>query len=318
MPAVVYDPRYNIGFWGSDRLHPFDTRKYGRAWQELQRQCGPELRRAHVKVDRAITDAELQLVHSPDYLTSIRRPSEIAKAVEVPLLRKFPGWILDRYLLQPMKWATRGTVLACEAAFTAGVAFNLGGGFHHAKRDRGEGFCLFSDIPLAVRQLRDKGLLQPEQRVAYVDLDAHQGNGVCHLFAEDPDVFIYDQYNADIYPSYDREARERIDCDVPLDFSCPGAEYLEQLRGRLPGFLDSISRTQPIQLAIYNAGTDVLTGDPLGGLSLTAEDILARDHFTIDQLRERNIPVAMLTSGGYTAESYRLIAATVASFLQSS
>lgn len=315
MPAVVYDPRYNIGFWGSDRLHPFDTRKYGRAWQELQRQCGHELKRAHVKVNRAVTDDELLLVHSADYLASIRNSDKIAAAVEVPFLRKFPGWMLDRYLLQPMKWATRGTVLACEAAFSAGVAFNLGGGFHHAKHARGEGFCLFADIPFAVRQLRDNGALKPGQRIAYIDLDAHQGNGVCHQFAEDRDVFIYDQYNANIYPSYDRESRARIDCDVPLEFGCSGAEYLEELRGQLPGFLDSISRTQPIQLAIYNAGTDVLAGDPLGGLSLTAEDVLTRDLFTIDELRKRGIPVAMLTSGGYTAESYQLIAATVAGYL---
>jgi histone deacetylase 11 len=316
MPAVVYDPRYNIGFWGSDRLHPFDTRKYGRAWRELQRLCGPDLEPAHVKVDRAVTDAELQLVHSADYLAAIRHPGEIAKAVEVPLLRKFPGWILDRYLLQPMKWATRGTALACEAALRAGVAFNLGGGFHHAKHDRGEGFCLFADIPFAVRQLREIGTLKPGQRVAYIDLDAHHGNGVCHQFAEDRDIFIYDQYNANIYPSFDRKSRARIDCDVPLEFGCSGADYLKTLRGQLPGFLDSICRTQPITLAIYNAGTDVLAGDPLGGLSLSAEDILARDRFAIDQLRERDIPVAMLTSGGYTVESFQLIAATVAAYFR--
>jgi histone deacetylase 11 len=84
---------------------------------------------------------------------------------------------------------------------------------------------------------------------------------------------------------------------------------------RLPGFLDSITRSGEVGLAIYTAGTDVLAVDDLGMLMLTAEDVLARDVFVVDQLRLRNVPVVMLLGGGYTSESHRLIAISVAAIL---
>src|SRR5205823_7291319 len=114
-----------------------------------------------------------------------------------------------------------------------------------------------------------------------------------------------------IYPSYDRDARDRIDCPVPLPSPCTGAQYLRLLELSLPGFLDSVGRTGRIGLAVYNAGTDVFEGDALGRLSLTAADVLARDLYVIDQLRSRDIPVVVLLSGGYSRESYRLVANTV-------
>jgi histone deacetylase 11 len=152
--------------------------------------------------------------------------------------------------------------------------------------------------------------------VAYIDLDAHQGNGVCHQFLADTKVFLYDAFNPDIYPAYDRQARERVDCAVPLPTGCAGSEYLRLLDRTLPGFLDAIGRSARVGLAVYNAGTDVYAGDALGGLGLSAADVLARDLFVIDQLRSRGIPVVMLLSGGYSQDSYRLVSATVVELLQ--
>jgi histone deacetylase 11 len=129
-------------------------------------------------------------------------------------------------------------------------------------------------------------------------------------------VFIYDAFNPRIYPSYDRDARDRIDCLVPLPSQCTGAEYLRLLELTLPGFLDSIGRNGRVGLAVYNAGTDVFEGDALGFLSLTAADVLARDLYVIEQLRARGIPVVMLLSGGYSRESYGLVANTVVELLR--
>ena len=107
-------------------------------------------------------------------------------------------------------------MMAARECVEHGFAVNLGGGFHHANRDGGEGFCIYSDIALAIHMLRNDGSLADDGRVAYVDLDAHQGNGVCHVFRRDDRVFIFDMYNSRIYPVSDVEARRRIDCDVPL------------------------------------------------------------------------------------------------------
>jgi histone deacetylase 11 len=215
-----------------------------------------------------------------------------------------------------MRWAVGGSLVAAREALACGVAVNLSGGYHHAKPDSGEGFCVFNDIAYLIHGMRREGRLAAEDRVAYIDLDAHQGNGVCHHFRTDRHVFVYDAFNPHIYPSYDQEARVRIDCAVPLPANCTGTEYLRLLDRSLPGFLDSIGQNARIGLAVYNAGTDVFEGDALGGLRVSASDVVARDLYVFEQLRARGIPVVMLLSGGYSRDSYRLVANTVVELLR--
>jgi histone deacetylase 11 len=312
---IVYSRHYDIGFFGLERLHPFDSRKYSRAWRCLKRELGSRLRRLHVKPHRAVSKEELLRVHSAEYLERLRRPKYVAAALELPIVAKLPSFVIDRCILRPMRWGTMGSILAVQEAIKHGLAVNLSGGYHHAKPDEGEGFCIYADIALAVDAARREGLVRTDARVAYIDTDAHQGNGVCHTFLEDKRVFIFDMYNHTIYPWYDHIAQERIDCHVRVQAGDTSDEYIAALKNTLPGFLDSISRAQPVELAIYNAGTDVYEGDALGDLNVKAEHILERDLFVVDQLRHRNIPVAMLLSGGYSSESYQHVFATVKSLI---
>lgn len=113
-----------------------------------------------------------------------------------------------------------------------------------------------------------------------------------------------------IYPILDVEARQRIDCDLGITSEITDAEYIGQLHSHIPGFLDSVGRS-PIGLAIYNAGTDVVAGDPLGGLSLSANAIRERDLYVVGELRKRGIPTIMVLSGGYTKQSFQLVADSV-------
>ncbi|MFT5126642.1 MAG: histone deacetylase 11 [Rhodothermales bacterium] len=192
-----------------------------------------------------------------------------------------------------MRWATRGTVLAADAAMRHGFVINIGGGFHHAKPDDGEGFCIYSDIGLAVKHLRDTEQISDKDNVAYINLDAHQGNGVCHVFMHDRRLRIFDMYNGDIYPRCDRTAARRIDADFPLQSGCADEQYLEILREQLPQFLDGCAPA----FAIYNAGMDIFADDPLGGLSISAAGIIERDVYTVGELRKRGIPSVMVLSG---------------------
>lgn len=310
-PRIVYDRRVNLGFPGAQRLHPFDLRKYARAWDALRKELGSRLAALHVEVPAPASDDDLRLVHSAEYLQSLKSSAVVAQAIEVPALRRAPWWLLDRFLLQPMRWAAAGSVVAARAALDCGLAFNLGGGFHHAKPGSGEGFSIYNDIALLVHRLRRESRLAESSRVAYVDLDAHLGNGVAWCFHDDPRLFLFDMHNDSIYPMFDSRALERVDCPIGLASGTGGSEYLELLRTRLPPFLDSISRSQRPALAIYNAGTDVLAGDPLGGLNLTPDDVLARDQFVLNTLRQLQIPAVMFTSGGYTEQSYQAIARTI-------
>jgi histone deacetylase 11 len=314
-PRIVYSRHYNIGFLGLERLHPFDSRKYGRAYRALAQRFGRDLKRRTLRPPRPVTRDELLWVHTPQYLERLRDPAYVAGALEIPQLCRVPGFILDRVILGRMRWAIAGTVLAAREAMQCGLAINLSGGYHHAGPDRGEGFSIYNDIALAVHALRRDGRLKDGDKVVYVDCDAHQGNGVCRAFADDNRVFIYDLYNAAIYPR-DAEARRRIDCDVPVSPNQLDSEYLATLTATLPPFLDGISKSALPAFAIYNAGTDILRGDPLGALAVTAAGVLKRDRFVLHQLIDRGIPTIMLPSGGYTRESFQLIANTVADVLQ--
>lgn len=315
MPRIVYSRNYNIGFYGLERLHPFDSRKYGRAWKQLRHHFGSSLRGYHVRPKRPASRRELLFVHTDAYLTQLRNSQYVADALEMPVLRHLPWRAIDFHILRPMRWATRGTIVAAEQAVTHGLAVNLSGGYHHAKPDRGEGFSIYSDAGIAVASLRKQGLISETARIVYVDTDAHQGNGVCHTFMDDNRVFIFDIFNSSIYPHFDFDARQRIDCEVRITNDCTDFEYMRELGTRLPGFLDSVCDS-PVDLAIYNAGTDVLKGDPLGDLSISAATIRERDLLVVHELYKRNIPTVMVLSGGYTKQSFQLVADSVVPLLE--
>ena len=309
-PAIVYSPRYTMHALGMDRLHPFDLQKYRRAWADVRRRLGPRADDLLVAPQRPVDDDDLALVHAEGYLASLRDSRTIAAAVEVAPVAMIPWRLLDRALLRPMRWATAGTLLGARLALERGEAINIGGGFHHASADRAEGFCIYADIPLAIAALRASDAFGAAGRIIYIDLDAHMGNGVARCLMPDRESFLFDMFNADIYP-YDPAARSRIDHPVPLPAGTTGPDYLATLRTQLPRFLDAVNTPDRPNLAIYNAGTDVYERDAIGALDLTFDDVTARDRIVIQSLRDRAIPWLMLTSGGYSPESWRMIADTV-------
>jgi histone deacetylase 11 len=265
---------------------------------------------------RAVSTKELLRVHTAEYLNQLRDSGYVARALELPVLAKFPAQLIDRYVLRAMRWGAAGTILAARLALDHGLAVNLSGGYHHAKPAAGEGFCIYGDVALAIDALRRDGLLAADDRVVHIDLDAHQGNGVCHFFMHDRAMFLFDAYNAEVYPAYDRDARQRLDCDIPLPRNAAETEYLKAVTSRLPAFLDTVATDSPIRLAIYNAGTDIYEHDALGGLRVSSRGIVSRDWFVLEQLLARRVPTVMLLSGGYHRDSYKIIRASVANILE--
>ncbi|HEU5117339.1 MAG TPA: histone deacetylase [Isosphaeraceae bacterium] len=293
MIPLIYHPLYNITAFGLERLHPFDSRKYRRIHDAL---ISRGLRRPSDFVrPRPASRPDLLRVHSEAYLRSLRRSRALAAILEVPIVRRLPPWVLDWRILRPMRYATGGTILACRLALEHGIAINLGGGFHHAGAGWGGGFCVYADVPLAVKILHDEGKVN---RVLVVDLDAHQGNGTASVFRDWPWAHILDLYEDDLFPF----TKELEDYPLPVPPGLMGDEYLDIILDALPPALDAV---RP-DLVVYNAGSDPYESDPLARYRLSATDLADRDLLVVDMVRERGIPVAMVLSGGYSAESWKI------------
>jgi histone deacetylase 11 len=302
MIPLVYAPGYNVTAFGLERLHRFDGRKYGRIRDAL---VSRGLRRSSdFTRPRPVSKAELLKVHTPGYLRSLGKSATLASILEVPLVGRLPAWVVNWRILRPMRHATGGTIQACRLALEWGIAINLGGGYHHAASGWGGGFCVYADAAIAARVLHDEGKVA---RVLVVDLDAHQGNGTASAFRDWPWASIYDLYERDIFPSH----KEPEDYPLPVRSGLGGFEYLEIVQNSLPHILDN---DRP-DLVIYNAGSDPFEGDPLAGFRLTANDLLERDLLVVSLAFERKIPLAMVLSGGYSAESWKIHADSIESLL---
>ncbi len=309
----VTHPQYDLGLLGIEKLHPFDTKKYSRALALAQSKMGAELNPRVVQVDRPASDEELALVHSEAYLQQLKKSRYIANILELPPVALVPNALVDKALMYPMRLATRGTIIAAELALKHGRAVNFAGGYHHAKPDSGEGFCLYNDIAIAIRSLRQSGKLGPAQTVLYVDLDVHQGNGVATAFLDEPSVKLFDMFGGHLGYPQDPVARQRVDHPVLLSAGLAGPRYIGVLQSELKAF---VAKYSDVGLCVYNAGTDIFEGDPLGQLRVAESSVLLRDRFVFEVMASHDIPCVMLPSGGYTDDSHRLISNTVCALLK--
>ncbi|WP_185236339.1 histone deacetylase family protein [Teredinibacter franksiae] len=302
---LVYSSGYDFSVMGLGKLHPFDAKKFSKAWKRLKANFH-DLEKYQISPKNMASNELLELVHTPDYLVSLEKSSSIAQVIELGLLRLAPAGMLNRNLINPIRLATQGTRLAAEYAVkNQTTVMNLGGGYHHAFSDRGEGFCFFADAALAINTLKADGLLQQDDLVAMIDLDAHRGNGFESFFKNDPSVTIFDMYNFQVYPGMHTGDIDKFPFMVPLKSRTAGESYLEFLKEELPRFLRTLNTAK---LVFYNAGSDILAGDPLGALNVSFEHVVERDRYVLEALKKIAAPTVVLTSGGYTGESHKLVA----------
>lgn len=313
-PKIIYSSNYDIRLWGFEAVHSFDSRKYSRAWKRLSNMLGVnELSDFLIEPKDLATREILCTVHTQDYIDLLKSPKYVTRALEIPLVGLFlPMRILDKHVLEPMRLAVTGTILASKEALKNGIAINLSGGYHHASKNQGSGFCIYSDIAIAIAILRRTQKISEDDHIMIIDLDAHQGNGLERIFYEDKSVHILDMYNQDIYPS-DDWAKKRIDYDIPLHNGTKDEEYLKKLKEYLPTFLNSVPNPK---IVFYNAGTDIYEKDPLGKLKISEKGVWERDVFVFNTLMEKHIPFVMLPSGGYSERSYILMAKSIKYLLE--
>jgi acetoin utilization deacetylase AcuC-like enzyme len=232
------------------------------------------------------TKDELLTTHCGDYIdkfmTGSMSPSEL-RATGFPWSE--PG--VARSLS-----STGGTLHAMRKVMNkeVAVAAHLAGGTHHAFYDRGEGFCIFSDLAVAANcALSEYPHLD---KILILDLDVHQGNGNAKLFEHDPRVFTFSMHCAENIFS----ALQVSDVDVPLRKGTTDHEYLALLKSWLVPFLLDIVKPQ---LVLYQAGVDILDGDRLGKLAITRDGIRKRNEMVYKSVRKRAIPMVVTMGGGY-------------------
>ncbi len=229
-----------------------------------------------------ISDVDLFRVHTREYVNSIRT----GNYNDLTALRLGLPW--HPTISTRSHAATAGTLAASRAALREGIAANLAGGTHHAFPDRGEGFCVFNDVAVAIRALqRDEPFIQ----VLVVDLDAHQGNATHFIFHDDPNVFCYSVHVGRNYPS----RKEPGDLDVELERFVDGQIYLERLHETLPGV---IARVEP-DIAFFIAGVDVHVDDQFGQMRLSTTQMKQRDELAIRLLRDSKAATVVVYGGGY-------------------
>jgi acetoin utilization deacetylase AcuC-like enzyme len=237
-----------------------------------------------------VSEEQLRLVHTAEYLEQIRRPDTLAR-----LLFLDPAYPWDDRLLEPFLFASGATVAAARVAVAERcVTVNLGGGFHHAQADRADGFCAIADVAIAIRLLQ--GARQVE-RVLIVDLDYHHGNGNAEIFAADESVFTFS-----VHAGNWCWVTKHNNLDVELPSGTGDAVYLATVEKRLPPVLDTF---RP-DLVVYVAGSDPFELDTLGDFKVTEAGMLQRDQFVTRQVRGRGLPMVVVTAGGYGPHSWRI------------
>ncbi len=228
------------------------------------------------------SEADLGRVHTAAYLRKIRE-GDFTRDERIVLEVPFTPEVRDASIL-----CCGGTILTARFAVEAGVAVHLGGGFHHAFADHGEGFCLLNDVAVAARVVQSEGLAR---RPVVVDLDVHHGNGTAAIFSSDPSVFTFSMHQDRNYPL----VKPPGDLDRPLPDGMGDDEYLSVLDAALEEVME---RHDP-DLALYLAGADPYVEDQLGGLALSRPGLAERDRRVIEFFRKRDVPVAVTLAGGY-------------------
>jgi acetoin utilization deacetylase AcuC-like enzyme len=263
------------------------------------------------------TDQDILLVHTPEYVQKLKTGT-LSPREEMELEVPFSPELVKAFWL-----AAGGSILAGRQCLLDRVCISIGGGFHHAFPDHGEGFCMIHDVAVAIRRLQCDDKIRTAMTL---DCDVHQGNGTAAIFAgtrtasallpssststlqahagapqgrlqgkmrgaHAGDVFTISLHQHNNYPLY--KPPSSIDVDLPDGTG--DDDYLAWLDNALSS---GLRQFEP-DLLCYVAGADPYKHDQLGGLSLTIEGLKKRDELVFRVARARDIPVMVTFAGGY-------------------
>jgi acetoin utilization deacetylase AcuC-like enzyme len=273
---VVYSDEYDVDIG----IHVFPTKKYRLVRERLIRERS--LLPGDFESPQPSSDEDILLIHSKEYLNKLKTGTLSSEEIFRLELH------YSQELVRASSICVNGTIKSCAIALECGVGIHLGGGFHHAFRDHGEGFCVFNDIAIAIRRMIKDAKIT---KAMTIDCDLHQGNGTADIFKDDKNVFTFSIHQQNNYPFY----KPKSNLDIGLDDYTPDRIYLSKLREYIPKI---ISEFKP-QLIVYIAGADPYKGDQIGNLALSIDGLQKRDEFIFETARNFNVPIAVVLAGGY-------------------
>jgi acetoin utilization protein AcuC len=285
-----------IARYGFPNGHPFGTDRHGAFMARLEQ--SPVAATLARRAARPATREELEYFHTPAYVDRVielsQRGSGLLDAGDTPA---FPG------VYEAAANVVGGTLEALAAIVTGPErrAFIPIGGLHHAARDVAAGFCVFNDCGVAIEMLRRRYGLR---RIAYVDIDAHHGDGVFYAFEDDPSLILADAHEDGrfLYPG--TGAADEIGTgaavgsklNLPLQ---PGAGD-EEFLAAWPAIESHLERHAP-EFVILQCGADSLAGDPITHLGLTeAAHAHAAERLCAVAERHASGRIVALGGGGYS------------------
>lgn len=273
---IIYTEKYIVDIGA----HVFPTVKYKLVYERLLKDA--DISKDDFIEPRRASDEDLLLAHTQKYIDKLKygtlTPAEVL-ILELPY---------SKQLVDASYLCAGGTIMSCEFALTKKVGLHLGGGFHHAFSDHGEGFCVLNDIAVGIRRLKKDGLIK---KAAVFDCDLHQGNGTASIFSGSKDVFTFSIHQENNYPY----PKQHSSLDIGLEDGTGDEEYLNCLKKALPQILKDFKP----DLIVHVAGADPFCDDQLGGLDLTVEGLKQRDEYVLNLAKENNTPCAVVLAGGY-------------------
>jgi acetoin utilization protein AcuC len=212
------------------------------------------------------TQAQVTRFHDPAYIAALRRAEETQSVSSEDRARfhigAFNNPVYPEIFRRPMTSAG-GILLAAHLAREGGIVYAPGGGTHHGRADRASGFCYLNDPVLGLLAWLDQGLT----RIAYVDIDAHHGDGVQDAFAGDPRVLMISVHEAGRWPhtgaADDRAGGSARNFPVPAGFND------SEMRALLHGAILPLLCAHAPQAIFLQCGADALQEDPLSRLALS-------------------------------------------------
>jgi acetoin utilization protein AcuC len=258
------------------------------------------------------TDADLELVHKPEYIAAVRRAGEYGLT---PELMRFGLGTADDPVFPGMHEASAlvtGATLAAARAVSLGSAehaVSIAGGLHHAMAGHASGFCVYNDPAIAIAALLDQGL----ERIAYVDIDVHHGDGVQAAFYNDPRVLTISLHEdpATLFPGTGRPSEtggpdaDGSAVNVALPAGTPDDGWLRAFHAIVPPLLRAFGP----QLLVSQHGCDTHWMDPLANLRLTVDGQRAA-HAAIHRLAHETAAGRWLLTGGGGYELVQVVPRT--------